>query len=133
MIQKTLAAALADEELPDLLARAREAYAKRRRLAAEALNRVLRPHQGSTWCGSDGLNLWVHLPPGFDAAEAAERAAAAGVRVAPGEAFFIRPGHGDVLRLNAGSVPAGKAAEAGRLAAEATLASRSKERGLIHV
>jgi len=133
LLQRTLAGALADEELPELLAKARVSYAERRRLAADALNGVLAAHQGSTWCGPDGLNLWVHLPPGLDAAEAAERAAAAGVRVAPGEAFFIRPGRSDVLRLNAGSVPAEDAARAGRIAGEAALASRSKEQGLIHV
>ncbi len=133
MMQKTLAAILADEELPGLLARAREAYGERRRRAAAALNGVLRAHQGSTWCGPDGLNLWVHLPPGLESAVVIERAAAAGVRVAPGEAFFLHPGHGEALPLQAGSGAAGRAAVAGRLAAEAALASRSKEHGPIYV
>jgi GntR family transcriptional regulator/MocR family aminotransferase len=133
LLQKMLAAALADDELPGLLAGAREEYRRRRWHAAEALNIVLQDHGGWTWCGPDGLNLWVHLPPGLDAAEVAERAAAAGVRVAPGEPFFIRPGHSYVLRLNAGSVPAEKASEAGRITAEAALVPRSKEHSLIHV
>jgi GntR family transcriptional regulator/MocR family aminotransferase len=133
LLQKTLAAALEDEELPDLLAQAREAYQQRRQLACEALNGVLHAHGGWTWCGPDGLNLWVHLPPGLDAVYVVERAAASGVRIASGEPFFIRPGHSNFARLNAGSVPTEKAAEAGRLAAEAVLASRSSEISLIHV
>jgi GntR family transcriptional regulator/MocR family aminotransferase len=133
LLQKTLAAALDDDELPHLLAHAREAYRQRRLQAAGALNAVLREHGGWTWYGPDGLNLWVHLPGGLDAAEVAERAAAAGVRIAPGEPFFVRPGHSDVLRLNAGSVPSEKAAAAGRIAAEAALASHSDRHGLIHV
>ena len=52
------------------------------------------------------------------------RAALLGVLVAPGEPFFIRPGRHDVLRLNAGSVPAEAAADAGRVVAAAIRASR---------
>lgn len=133
LLQRTLAVALADLELAPLLAVARDAYRDRRTRAAEALNRGLSEHGGRTWTGADGLNLWVHLPPGLDAADVVERAAAAGVRVAPGEPFFTRPGHSDVVRLNAGSVPADKAAEAGRLVAEAALSSSSRGHGLIHV
>jgi GntR family transcriptional regulator/MocR family aminotransferase len=133
LLQKTLAAALEDEELPELLAQAREAYQQRRQQACEALNGLLHAHGGWTWCGPDGLNLWVHLPPGLDAVYVVERAAASGVRIASGEPFFIRPGHSNFARLNAGSVPTEKAAEAGRLAAEAILASRSSEISLIHV
>jgi GntR family transcriptional regulator / MocR family aminotransferase len=133
LVQRTLAVALADGELTALLATARDAYCDRRTRAAEALNRRLVEHGGRTWTGADGLNLWVHLPPGLDAADVVERAAAAGVRVAPGEPFFTRPGHSDVVRLNAGSVPADQAAEAGRLLAEAALSSSSRGHGLIHV
>jgi GntR family transcriptional regulator/MocR family aminotransferase len=133
LLQRTLAVALADGELSTLLAAARDAYRDRRTRAADALNRGLAEHGGRTRTGADGLNLWVHLPPGLDAADVVERAAAAGVRVAPGEPFFTRPGHSDVVRLNAGSVPADQAAEAGRLVAEAALSSSTRGHGLIHV
>lgn len=133
LLQKALAATLADEELPALLEQARETYAERRRQAAEVLNTVIEARRGGTWCGPDGVNLWVHLPPGIDAMDVAERAAEAGVRVAPGEPFFIRPGHSGVLRLNAGSVPTGKASSAGRITAEAALVARPKDHSLIHV
>ncbi len=133
LLQKTLAATLADRDLPALLGQARDAYRRRRQQVCEALNALLRAHGGWTWCGPDGLNLWVHLPPDFDAMDAVERAAAMGVRIAPGEPFFIRPGHSDVMRLNAGSVPTEKAAEAGRITAEAILASRHREHSLVHV
>jgi DNA-binding transcriptional MocR family regulator len=132
LLQKTLARVLMDDELPEVLAHARETYRQRRTAAAEALNAVLRPHGGGTWCGPDGLNLWVQLPPGVDASEVIERAAPA-VRIAPGEPFFIRPGRHDVVRLNAGSAFGDTAAEAGRLVAEAAIASQSEGHSLIHV
>ncbi len=133
LLQRVLAATLSDEELPILLQQAQEAYAQRRQQAAGALNTALDAYGGRAWRGSDGLNLWVHLPPGRDATEVAERAAGAGVRVAPGEPFFIRPGHSDVLRLNAGSVPAEKASGAGRITAAAASVLRSKDHSWIHV
>ena len=133
LLQKTLALALRDEELRDVLTRARATYDRRRSRAAEALNAVLQPEGGGTWCGPDGLNLWVHLPPGVDATEVAERAAAAGVRIAPGEPFYIHPGRTNVVRLNAGSAPDDRAFEAGRVVAEAALASGSEGHSLIHV
>ena len=133
LLQKTLAAALRDEELAAVLQRARDMYQERRSRAADALNSALEAHGGSTWAGADGLNLWVHLPPGVDAAEVVERAAAAGVRVAPGEPFHIRPGRSHVVRLNAGSVHAADAHQAGRIVAEAALASGRDGPSLIHV
>lgn len=133
LLQRALAAVLADDEFGESMDSARESYRERRRRAAEALNQALQAHGGWTWCGPDGLNLWVHLPPGVDAIDVVERAAASGVRVAPGEPFFIRPGHSNAVRLNAGSVPADQAAHAGRLAAEAAIASRLRGVSLIHV
>jgi DNA-binding transcriptional MocR family regulator len=133
LLQRTLAHVLEDTDLPDVLAHARETYRWRRSAAAAAANALLTPNGGGTWCGPDGLNLWVQLPQGVDAADVIERAAAAGVRIAPGEPFFIRPGHHDVVRLNAGSAPGQTAADAGRLVAEAALTSRSHGHSLIHV
>ena len=133
LLQRTLAGVLLDPELPECLARARETYRQRRAAAADALNRVLQQHGAGTWCGPDGLNLWVRLPQGVDATDVIERAAAAGVRIAPGEPFFLRPGRHDVVRLNAGSAPGETAAEAGRLVGEAALVSHSEAHSLIYV
>lgn len=68
---------------------------------------------GAVWPHSDGVNVWVKLPPGREAFEIVERAASLGVMTAPGEPFFIRPGRGRVLRINAGAVDASRAGEAG--------------------
>lgn len=133
LLQKTLGRVLEDEDLSHALAQARDTYRQRRAAAADALNALLRPSGGGTWCGPDGLNLWVQLPQGVDASEVIERAAAAGVLIAPGEPFFIRPGRHDVVRLNAGSAPDDRAADAGRVVAEAALMSRSEGHNLIHV
>jgi DNA-binding transcriptional MocR family regulator len=133
LLQRTLAGVLADEELSGELNRARETYCDRRQRAAEVVNSILAVHGGGTYCGPDGLNLWVHLPPGVDAKDTVERAAAEGVRVAEGEPFFLRPGHSDVVRLNAGSVPAEAVVKAARTLAEAALAGGRTQPGPIHV
>src|SRR5262249_19242681 len=133
LLQKTLAGVLADEEVYAAMDRAREAYRDRRQSAADVVNSVLGPHGGGTWCGPDGLNLWVHLPPGVDASDAVERAGAQGVRVAEGEPFYLQPGHSGVVRLNAGSVPTEAAVKAARALAEAALACGWRRPGPIHV
>lgn len=134
LLQRTLADVLIDPELSMSLDHARDAYRKRRQAAAEALNAILRSNDSGTWCGPDGVNLWVHLPPGVDAARVVEKAAALGVLVAEGEAFFLRPGRHDVVRLNAGSVPTEIAHRCGRLLAEAALEpAHLVSEGLIYV
>jgi DNA-binding transcriptional MocR family regulator len=133
LLQRTLAYVLTDPDLPGLLRHATEQYGQRRAQAAKAINAVLEAHGGSTWCGVDGVNLWVYLPPDTDALEVAERAAAVGVRIASGEPFFIRPGHTNVVRFGAGSAPTDSAFDIGRILGEAVLASRSAHHGLIHV
>jgi DNA-binding transcriptional MocR family regulator len=133
LVQKTLALVLEDDQLPTLLADAREAYRQRRIHAADGINAVLQAHGGGAWCGPDGLNLWVRLPPDTEAIEVAERSAAAGVRIAPGDPFFLRPGHTNVIRLNAGSAPTDRAYDVGHRVGEAVLASRSRRQSLIHV
>ena len=133
LLQRTLVGILRDPELFDRLEGARSAYRERRERAADAINAVLCSHGAGTWCGPDGLNLWVHLPAGVDAADVVQRAAAEGVRVAPGEPFYLRPGHGDAVRMNAGSVPADKAVQAARLLAQSVLACGWKGSGPIHV
>ncbi len=87
--------------MEDVLSTARDTYRARREAALDAINMRLRPVGGGA-TGADGINIWVHLPSGVDAVEVIEQAAAAGVLVAPGEPFFIRPGHSDVLRMSVG-------------------------------
>jgi len=120
-VQRTLARVLADEELDVLLTAAARAYAERRTLAAHELHAALAPLAGGAWSGADGVNIWVHLPSGLDSLHVIEQSASLGVLAAPGEPFFIRPGRGDVLRLNAGAVGADRAAEVGRILAKAAL------------
>lgn len=117
LVQQALANILADDELPQVLATARSAYAARRTAALEILTPQLAPVGGMA-SGCDGVNLWVHLPPGTDALEVIEHAAAHGVLAAPGEPFFIRPGHGDVVRLSIGQVNAEQAATAAAVLAQ---------------
>ena len=133
LLQRTLAFALTNPDLPGLVSHAANQYSQRRAQAAIAINSILEAHGGSTWCGPDGLNLWVCLPQNADATEVAERSAAAGVRIALGEPFFLRPGRTNVVRFGAGSVPTDSAFDAGRILGEAVLASRSEHHGLIHV
>jgi GntR family transcriptional regulator/MocR family aminotransferase len=133
LLQRVLLSILSDDELHPLLDRARQAYADRRRSAADAVNQVLAPAGGGAWCGPDGVNIWVHLSPGVDSKEAVERSAAAGVRVADGEAFFLRPGHSGLVRLNAGSVPSDSAALAGKILGQSALAGNWRRSGPIHV
>lgn len=106
LTQRALANALADVELDSVLAAARSAYTERRICASRVLQESLGSRGGWAVSGTDGLNIWVHLPPGVDSVEVIERAATSGVIVASGEPFFIRPGRSDVVRLNAGAVSA---------------------------
>jgi DNA-binding transcriptional MocR family regulator len=133
LLQRTLALALLNPDLTRLVTHAADQYRQRRDHAAKGIHSVLEAYGGSTWSGLDGLNVWVQLPPDADAAEVVERSAAAGVRIAPGEPFFIQPGHTNVVRFGAGSVPTKSAFDAGRILGEAVLASRSEHHGLIHV
>ena len=133
LLQTTLAIALCDDKMGEVLRRARDMYQTRRSRAADAVNAALLRRGGGAWTGSDGLNVWVQLPHDVDAMEVLERAAAAGVRLAPGEPFFIRPGRNHLVRLNAGSVPADDAQRAGQIVAEASLAAGTGGPSLIHV
>jgi DNA-binding transcriptional MocR family regulator len=121
LAQRTLARALADEELDVLLEAAAAAYAQRRIAAANEVHTAFAPLGGGAWGGADGVNIWVHLPTGSESMQVIEQAASLGVLVAPGEPFFIRPGRVDVLRLNAGAVNADRAVEVGRALAKAAL------------
>jgi GntR family transcriptional regulator/MocR family aminotransferase len=123
LIQHALACVFADPELESALRKARLAYAERRRMASEAANRLLVSAGGATWAGTDGVNIWIHLPQGSDSREVIERAAAGGLRIADGEPFYLAPGHRNVLRLNAGSVSSEMAARAGAILGDAAVNS----------
>lgn len=111
-IQRVLAEVLADATLDRVLAKACADYAARREAATAVLSSGLPLHGGWVSSGTDGVNVWVHLPPAADSLEVVDRVAALGVLIAPGEPFFIRPGRSDVIRLNAGAVEADQASEA---------------------
>ena len=104
LTQNILARILGDEELGPALAAARDTYRRAREALVEALNAVLKPNTGSACPGCDSVNTWVHLPPEADCMDVVERAAAAGVLVAPGEPFFLQAGNKRCVRLSAGHV-----------------------------
>jgi len=97
------------------------------------LNQIVAPLGGGCWSGPDGVNVWVQLPPGVDSKHIQERSAAAGVRIADGEPFFIAPGPNNVVRLNAASVEAEDAARAGKIVGQAILDYGWQNPGPIHV
>jgi GntR family transcriptional regulator / MocR family aminotransferase len=130
LLQRVLAAVLADNELDEWLHQVRNVYRIRREEAAKAIN-SLAP-LANTSCG-DGLNLWIYLPTDIDSLDVQEKAAAGGILVASGEPFYLRPGRSDVVRLNAGSIPTEMAPRAGKILADAILRAGSTERALIHV
>lgn len=133
LLQRVLARTLQTDEAKVALNKARDAYRDRRQSACAALNQVLVPRGGACWPGSDGVNVWIRLPPGVDSKHIQERSAAAGVRVADGEPFFIAPGQSEVVRLNAGSVEAQHAAKAGEIVGQAIFDYGWQNPGPIHV
>jgi GntR family transcriptional regulator / MocR family aminotransferase len=133
LLQRVLAKTLQADEVNVALKKARDVYRDRRQSACAALNQIVAPRGGGCWSGSDGVNVWVRLPPGVDSKHIQERSAAAGVRIADGEPFFIAPGQNDVVRLNAGSVEAEDAAKAGKIVGQAILDCGWQNPGPIHV
>ena len=117
IIQRALAFALHDPEVDRVFEAAIAAYAQRRAAAIEALQTTL-PH-GIAIHPSDGLNVWVTLPPGCDAEAVTEQAAHLGVLVASGEPFHVHPGRRDAVRLSVGRVDVGGARRAAELLARA--------------
>jgi GntR family transcriptional regulator/MocR family aminotransferase len=117
LTQRVLATLLADPAFGQRSAAAQEAYAARR----VAVGQALAHHAG--WTGlpttQDGLNIWFPLPDGCEASIVVEAAAANGVLVAPGDPFFIRPGRGEAVRINAGSVSVDQADRVALVIAEA--------------
>jgi GntR family transcriptional regulator / MocR family aminotransferase len=132
LLQRVLARVLQDKELASWLGRVRQVYRIRRERVADVLAKyslpdvVIRP-------GRDGVNLWIHLPCDFDATEVIERAAALGVLVAPGEVFYLSPGHSDVVRFNVGSVETERAPVCAELLVKAIQQSGGARSTAIHV
>jgi DNA-binding transcriptional MocR family regulator len=83
--------------------------------------------------GTEGVNVWIHLPSGFDAGEVIERAGSLGVLVAPREVFYLSPGHSDVIRFNVGSVETDKVSACAELLAGAIRQSGGTRSTAIHV
>ena len=132
LLQRVLARVLARRRI-DFLARPRPAdLPDSTRGVADVLANcslpdvVIRP-------GRDGVNLWIHLPCDFDATEVIERAAALGVLVAPGEVFYLSPGHSDVVRFNVGSVETERASVCAGLLVKAIQQSGGAPSTAIHV
>jgi 2-aminoadipate transaminase len=60
---------------------------------------------GTRWTQPEGgLNFWVTLPAGMDAALLLERAAREGVGYLPGNVFAVDGGHDSSLRLSFGAL-----------------------------
>jgi DNA-binding transcriptional MocR family regulator len=93
ILQALLLELLQDPATPDVMARARDAYGRRRALVAEVLTDA-----GVHVSGVDGINLWVRVA---DERSAAVALAARGIGVAPGEPFLVRPDD-DHLRVTVG-------------------------------
>jgi GntR family transcriptional regulator/MocR family aminotransferase len=117
--QRALGVLLQDPDLDNAFERARVGYAERRRAAMSALRGAL--SGDSVAPTTEGLNLWVKLPAGCDAEELTQHAAHLGVLVSSGEAFYLRPGRRDAVRLSIGRVDAAGAEQAGELLAQALL------------
>ncbi len=104
LAQNSLAYAFADDEMPEAIEFAREAYNRRREGFTHALAQLASPNSLRPVPAQDGVNVWIELRNGTSAAEVAERAAAAGILVAAGEPFFVNIGHDDTLRVNVGMI-----------------------------
>ncbi len=118
--QRALGHLLADPDVDEALDSVRRSYAARRRAALNILSDRL-ASVGTTVHGGDGLNIWVALTPGMDAAEVVERAATLGVLLSSGEPFFIRPGHNGAIRMSVSGVSTEEARWVAHRVAEAVL------------
>jgi GntR family transcriptional regulator/MocR family aminotransferase len=132
LLQRVLAQVFEDDGLASWLGRVRQTYRIRRERVADVLAHSTLPG-AVVWPGRDGVNLWIHLPSGLDASEVIERAAALGVLIAPGEVFYLSPGHSDVVRFNAGSVETEHASICAELLVQAIQQSGGARSTAIHV
>jgi DNA-binding transcriptional MocR family regulator len=96
ILQAVLLDLLSDPAATGQVARAREEYARRRRLLCAAL-----AGRGLAVTAADGINMWV---PVDDQQVAMVALAGHGVAVAPGTPFLVSPAGGDHVRLTVGLV-----------------------------
>jgi GntR family transcriptional regulator/MocR family aminotransferase len=132
LLQLVLAGILNDDELTAWLARVRNTYRIRRERVAGVIGNCGVPGVLPS-PAREGVNVWIHLPPGFDASEVIERAAALGVLVAPGEVFYLSPGHSDAIRFNVGSVETERVSACAELLVKAIQQSGNTRSTAIHV
>lgn len=99
LLQLILLFLLTDPTAEESVARARQAYAERRRLLTEALQAG-----GVRVRGSDGINMWIDV---HDEKSALVRLAVDGITVAPGSPFLAAPLPTDHLRLTCATVADG--------------------------
>ncbi len=95
LLQRVLAAMLADPESRSQVEKARSVYADRRAKLASAL-----AERGVETSGADGLNLWVRVP---DEQATLVTLASHGVAVAPGRPFLLRPSLDGHVRVTTGA------------------------------
>lgn len=116
--QHALAYALEDPELEAGLQQARRIYEQRREIIKRVIEDGMRG-TGTRVSGTDGLNVWIQLPPGTAATEVVDRAGALGVLLVSGEPFYIRPGRNDVIRMSISALSEGDAEIAAERVVEA--------------
>lgn len=116
--QQALAFALEDPELDERLLAAQRVYESRRQTIRRIIEDRMRG-TGTRVSGTDGLNVWIQLPPGTAATEVVDRAGALGVLLVSGEPFYIRPGRNDVIRMSISGLNEGEAALAAERVIEA--------------
>jgi len=122
ILQATLVELLRDPATPEVMARARAAYARRRALVCSVL-----ADNGIATTGTDGINLWVDVAEERSATLAL---AARSIGVAPGEPFLVRR-DGDHIRVTVGLIT-GSDDHVTNVAADLAAAARSPRRAVHH-
>ena len=95
ILQALLLELLQDPATPEVMARARTVYARRRAVVSD----VLAAHDVAV-SGSDGINLWMRVA---DERSATVALATGGIGVAPGDPFLVRPDD-DHVRVTVGLI-----------------------------
>ncbi len=95
ILQALLLELLQDPATPEVMARARTVYARRRAVVCD----VLAAHDVET-SGNDGINLWMRVA---DERSATVALATRGIGVAPGDPFLVRPDD-DHVRVTVGLI-----------------------------
>jgi DNA-binding transcriptional MocR family regulator len=122
ILQATLVELLRDPATPEVMARARATYSRRRALVSNVL-----AANGIVTTGNDGINLWVDVAEERSATLAL---AARSIGVAPGEPFLVRR-DGDHIRVTVGLIT-GSDDHVENVAADLAAAARSPRRAVHH-